>query len=151
MAHKKGGGSSRNGRDSNSKRLGVKAYGGESVTAGSIIVRQRGTRIHPGEGVGKGGDDTLFALRDGLGRSSTSRADVSSPRSCPASDGSAPQGAIRRSMIASTHAAISSFCLIPTVCRYWMFVFAMSALRGAADRAERAGRPGREGSPGIVV
>jgi len=65
MAHKKGGGSSRNGRDSNSKRLGVKAFGGEQVTAGSIIVRQRGTRIHPGDGVGKGGDDTLFALRDG--------------------------------------------------------------------------------------
>ena len=66
MAHKKGGGSSRNGRDSNSKRLGVKAFGGESVSAGSIIVRQRGTRIHPGDGVGKGSDDTLFALRDGL-------------------------------------------------------------------------------------
>jgi len=66
MAHKKGGGSSRNGRDSNSKRLGVKAFGGQAVTAGSIIVRQRGTRIHPGEGVGKGGDDTLFALRDGV-------------------------------------------------------------------------------------
>jgi large subunit ribosomal protein L27 len=65
MAHKKGGGSSRNGRDSNSKRLGVKAFGGQHVTAGSIIVRQRGTRIHPGDGVGKGGDDTLFALRDG--------------------------------------------------------------------------------------
>jgi large subunit ribosomal protein L27 len=65
MAHKKGGGSSRNGRDSNSKRLGVKAFGGQAVTAGSIIVRQRGTRIHPGDGVGKGGDDTLFALRDG--------------------------------------------------------------------------------------
>ncbi|HEX5937164.1 MAG TPA: 50S ribosomal protein L27 [Actinomycetota bacterium] len=65
MAHKKGGGSSRNGRDSTSKRLGVKAFGGESVSAGSIIVRQRGTRIHPGEGVGKGGDDTLFALRPG--------------------------------------------------------------------------------------
>jgi len=65
MAHKKGGGSSRNGRDSNSKRLGVKAYGGQTVTAGSVIVRQRGTRIHPGDGVGKGGDDTLFALRDG--------------------------------------------------------------------------------------
>jgi large subunit ribosomal protein L27 len=61
MAHKKGGGSSRNGRDSNSKRLGVKVYGGQTVTAGSIIVRQRGTRIHPGDGVGKGGDDTLFA------------------------------------------------------------------------------------------
>ena len=65
MAHKKGGGSSRNGRDSNAKRLGVKAYGGQVVTAGSIIVRQRGTRIHPGEGVGKGGDDTLFALVPG--------------------------------------------------------------------------------------
>jgi large subunit ribosomal protein L27 len=65
MAHKKGGGSSRNGRDSNSKRLGVKTFGGQQVTAGSIIVRQRGTRIHPGDGVGKGGDDTLFALRDG--------------------------------------------------------------------------------------
>jgi large subunit ribosomal protein L27 len=65
MAHKKGGGSSRNGRDSNSKRLGVKAYGGQTVTAGSIIVRQRGTRIHPGDGVGKGGDDTLFATRAG--------------------------------------------------------------------------------------
>jgi len=66
MAHKKGGGSSRNGRDSNSKRLGVKAFGGQTVTAGAIIVRQRGTRIHPGEGVGKGGDDTLFALRPGI-------------------------------------------------------------------------------------
>ena len=66
MAHKKGGGSSRNGRDSESKRLGVKAFGGQEVTAGSIIVRQRGTRIHPGTGVGKGGDDTLFALVDGV-------------------------------------------------------------------------------------
>ncbi len=66
MAHKKGGGSSKNGRDSESKRLGVKAFGGQQVTAGSIIVRQRGTRIHPGDGVGKGGDDTLFATRDGV-------------------------------------------------------------------------------------
>jgi large subunit ribosomal protein L27 len=65
MAHKKGGGSSRNGRDSNSKRLGTKASGGQVISAGSIIVRQRGTKIHPGEGVGKGGDDTLFALREG--------------------------------------------------------------------------------------
>ena len=73
MAHKKGGGSSRNGRDSNSKRLGVKAFGGQSVTAGSIIVRQRGTRIHPGDGVGKGGDDTLFALRPGTVRFHESR------------------------------------------------------------------------------
>jgi large subunit ribosomal protein L27 len=65
MAHKKGGGSSRNGRDSTSKRLGVKVFGGETVSAGSVIVRQRGTRIHPGDGVGKGGDDTLFALHAG--------------------------------------------------------------------------------------
>jgi large subunit ribosomal protein L27 len=65
MAHKKGGGSSRNGRDSESKRLGVKAFGGQEVTAGSIIVRQRGTRIHAGRGVGKGSDDTLFATAAG--------------------------------------------------------------------------------------
>jgi large subunit ribosomal protein L27 len=65
MAHKKGVGSSRNGRDSNPKMLGVKRYGGEVVTAGSIIVRQRGTRIHPGENVGIGRDDTLFAKIDG--------------------------------------------------------------------------------------
>jgi len=65
MAHKKGGGSTRNGRDSTSKRLGVKTFAGQTVTAGSIIVRQRGTKVHPGEGVGKGGDDTLFALRAG--------------------------------------------------------------------------------------
>lgn len=65
MSHKKGQGSSRNGRDSNAKRLGVKAYGGELVTGGSIIVRQRGTRIKPGDNVGKGSDDTLFALIDG--------------------------------------------------------------------------------------
>ncbi len=65
MAHKKGVGSSRNGRDSNPKMLGVKRFGGEWVSAGSIIVRQRGTRIHPGENVGIGRDDTLFALIDG--------------------------------------------------------------------------------------
>lgn len=65
MAHKKGMGSSRNGRDSKSKRLGVKEYGGEYVKAGSIIVRQRGTKIHPGTNVGRGNDDTLFALADG--------------------------------------------------------------------------------------
>jgi large subunit ribosomal protein L27 len=65
MAHKKGAASSRNGRESHSKRLGVKAYGGEAVTAGSIIVRQRGTRVHPGQNVGKGGDDTLFAKVEG--------------------------------------------------------------------------------------
>ncbi|MCC5941991.1 MAG: 50S ribosomal protein L27 [Balneolaceae bacterium] len=65
MAHKKGQGSTRNGRDSESKRLGVKKYGGQVVRAGNIIVRQRGTKFHPGENVGRGGDDTLFALSDG--------------------------------------------------------------------------------------
>lgn len=65
MAHKKGVGSSRNGRDSNAQYLGVKRSGGELVTAGTIIVRQRGTKLHPGFNVGKGGDDTLFALIDG--------------------------------------------------------------------------------------
>ena len=65
MAHKKAGGSSRNGRDSNAKRLGVKRFGGEVVTGGSIIVRQRGTPIKPGRNTGRGKDDTLFALIDG--------------------------------------------------------------------------------------
>ena len=65
MAHKKAGGSSRNGRDSHSKRLGVKSYGGETIHAGSIIVRQRGTQIHPGTNVGMGKDHTLFALVTG--------------------------------------------------------------------------------------
>ena len=66
MAHKKGVGSSRNGRDSNAKRLGVKRFGGEWVSAGSIIVRQRGTRFHPGRNVSRGRDDTLFATSDGV-------------------------------------------------------------------------------------
>ena len=65
MAHKKAGGSTRNGRDSNSKRLGVKRFGGEVVRAGNILIRQRGTRVHPGVNVGRGGDDTLFAKTDG--------------------------------------------------------------------------------------
>ena len=65
MAHKKGASSSRNGRDSQSKRLGVKRFGGQVVSAGEIIVRQRGTHFHPGELVGRGGDDTLFALAEG--------------------------------------------------------------------------------------
>ncbi len=65
MAHKKGGGSSKNGRDSAAQRLGVKRYGGEAVRAGAIIVRQRGTRFHPGDNVGRGRDDTLFAKIDG--------------------------------------------------------------------------------------
>jgi large subunit ribosomal protein L27 len=66
MAHKKGVGSSRNGRDSNPQYLGVKRYGGEEVAAGNILVRQRGTKFHPGRNVGKGRDDTLFALVDGV-------------------------------------------------------------------------------------
>jgi large subunit ribosomal protein L27 len=66
MAHKKGQGSVRNGRESNSQRLGIKVYGGESVSAGSIIVRQRGTRYQPGRNVGRGKDDTLFALSAGV-------------------------------------------------------------------------------------
>jgi len=65
MAHKKGVGSSKNGRDSNAKRLGVKRHAGQEVSAGTILVRQRGTKIHPGLNVGKGGDDTLYALIDG--------------------------------------------------------------------------------------
>ncbi len=66
MAHKKGQGSSRNGRDSNPSNLGVKRYGGQTVTGGTIIVRQRGTKIHPGDNVGRGKDDTLFAKADGV-------------------------------------------------------------------------------------
>mgnify|MGYP001064278661 FL=1 len=68
MAHKKGVGSSRNGRDSNAKRLGVKRFGGQYVLAGNILVRQRGTKFHPGQNVGRGSDDTLFALIDGVVR-----------------------------------------------------------------------------------
>ena len=68
MAHKKAGGSSKNGRDSESKRLGVKIYGGEAIIAGNIIVRQRGTRFHPGINVGLGRDHTLFAKKDGFVR-----------------------------------------------------------------------------------
>ncbi len=66
MAHKKGLGSTRNGRDSHAQRLGVKRFGGENVTTGNIIVRQRGTHFHPGDNVGRGKDDTLFALCDGV-------------------------------------------------------------------------------------
>lgn len=65
MAHKKGGGSSKNGRDSESKRLGIKCFGGQKVKAGQIIVRQRGTKFHPGINVGRGRDDTLFAKQEG--------------------------------------------------------------------------------------
>ncbi|MBC8426057.1 50S ribosomal protein L27 [bacterium] len=80
MSHKKGVGSSRNGRDSNAQRLGVKRFGGEHVSAGTIIVRQRGTKIHPGENVGRGNDDTLFAKIDGrvvFGRYDRTRKKVS--------------------------------------------------------------------------
>ncbi len=73
MAHKKGQGSSRNGRDSNAQRLGVKRFGGEMVSAGSILVRQRGTKFHPGANVGKGSDDTLFAKIDGVVKFETRR------------------------------------------------------------------------------
>jgi large subunit ribosomal protein L27 len=74
MAHKKGGGSSRNGRDSNAQRLGVKAFAGETVTAGSILVRQRGTRFRPGVNVGIGSDDTLFATASGKVEFTTGKA-----------------------------------------------------------------------------
>ena len=73
MAHKKGQGASRNGRDSNAKRLGVKRYGGQTVNAGEILVRQRGTRFRPGSNVGRGKDDTLFALKSGTVRFGTGR------------------------------------------------------------------------------
>ena len=73
MAHKKGGGSSKNGRDTAGKRLGVKSYGGQLVRAGSIIVRQRGTKVHPGLNVGKGSDDTLFAKVSGRVKFAKSR------------------------------------------------------------------------------
>lgn len=66
MAHKKGGGSTKNGRDSNAQRLGVKRFGGQAVRAGNILVRQRGTKMHPGTNVSRGSDDTLFALVDGV-------------------------------------------------------------------------------------
>ncbi len=73
MAHKKGASSSRNGRDSNAQRLGVKRFGGQVVSAGEIIVRQRGTHFHPGNNVGRGGDDTLFALTPGAVQFGTRR------------------------------------------------------------------------------
>ena len=75
MAHKKGQGSSRNGRDSNAQRLGVKKFGGEKVISGNILIRQRGTKIHPGVNVQKGGDDTLFAVADGIVKFETKKGD----------------------------------------------------------------------------
>jgi large subunit ribosomal protein L27 len=73
MAHKKGQGSTRNGRDSNAQRLGVKKFGGEHVLAGNILIRQRGTKFHPGINVKKGSDDTLFAVADGIVKFETRR------------------------------------------------------------------------------
>ena len=73
MAHKKGASSSKNGRDSNAQRLGVKRFGGEAVSAGEIIVRQHGTHFHPGDNVGRGGDETLFALAEGQVQFGTKR------------------------------------------------------------------------------
>jgi large subunit ribosomal protein L27 len=73
MAHKKAGGSTRNGRDSNPKMLGVKRYGGEAVISGNILVRQRGTRVHPGQNVGMGTDHTIFAVTDGTVKFATKR------------------------------------------------------------------------------
>jgi len=88
----KGGGSTRNGRDSNAQRLGIKVFAGTTVTAGSILVRQRGTRFHPGSGVGKGKDDTLFALVDGqvhFGQRNGRRlVDVAPPAEAPAAPAS---------------------------------------------------------------
>ena len=75
MAHKKGQGSSRNGRDSNAQRLGVKKFGGEKVIAGNILIRQRGTKFHPGVNVQKGGDDNLFAVADGFVKFETKKGD----------------------------------------------------------------------------
>ncbi len=91
MAHKKGGGSSRNGRNTEGKRLGVKSYGGQVITAGSIIVRQRGTKVHPGLNVGKGSDDTLFARVSGQVKFARSRG--RSVAHVIAPDGVVPEGA----------------------------------------------------------
>jgi large subunit ribosomal protein L27 len=95
FAHKKGGGSSRNGRDSRSKRLGVKRFAGQVVTTGTVLVRQRGTRVQPGRGVGRGSDDTLFALRDGVVRFTDSggRKRVHVEPAAPAADAAEGVGA----------------------------------------------------------
>lgn len=87
MAHKKGLGSTRNNRDSNPKYLGVKKYGGEQVRAGNILVRQRGTPIHPGRNVGRGSDDTLFALSDGIVTFATKKGGRKFVSVMPAADG----------------------------------------------------------------
>ena len=87
MAHKKGASSSRNGRDSNAQRLGVKRFGGQVVNAGEILVRQRGTKFHPGEGVGRGSDDTLFALAAGTSSSGTRRGRKVVSMSCRPAEG----------------------------------------------------------------
>jgi large subunit ribosomal protein L27 len=94
LAHKKGGGSSRNGRDSNPQKLGVKVYGGQLVNAGMIIVRQRGTRIQPGTGVGVGRDDTLFAMVDGHVKYERVGKDRRRATVQPADDAGRAQGAL---------------------------------------------------------
>src|SRR2546421_11089193 len=102
MAHKKAGGSSRNGRDSQSKRLGVKVYGGERVNAGQILVRQRGTRVHPGTNVGIGRDHTLYARISGQGRYAIRGADSNNTVSVLAEKAPAePDPAQKRSPIAA--------------------------------------------------
>lgn len=93
MAHKKAGGSSKNGRDSESKRLGVKRYGGEDVLAGNIIIRQRGTKFHPGKGVGLGKDHTIYALIDGNVTFSKGRAGRSMVNVVAANDADVKQAA----------------------------------------------------------
>ena len=94
MAHKKGASSTRNGRESNAQRLGVKRFGGQQVNAGEIIVRQRGTHFHPGEGVGRGGDDTLFALVAGQVEFGTRRGrrvvNIALPQAAAAAPSEAP-------------------------------------------------------------
>ena len=112
MAHKKAGGSSRNGRDSAGRRLGVKKFGGEIVVPGNIIVRQRGTKFHPGERVGMGRDHTLFALEAGA-REVPRRASAaaSSSRCVPLSGGSRRIAASRRDGIRRGAARRSPFCL----------------------------------------
>ena len=108
MAHKKAGGSSRNGRDSESKRLGVKVYGGEAIRAGGIIIRQRGTRIHPGVNVGIGKDHTLFALVDGTVQFSTKGRSRTSTRTSTRFSSSSSDAAHTRP---HKPASLRAFCL----------------------------------------
>ena len=110
MAHKKGGSSSTNGRDSQSQRLGVKRYGGQAVHAGTIIIRQRGTRVKPGENVGVGGDHTLFATADGVVKFETlptgrKRVSIVSPEVTPATPVEAAEAAYAQPAVSSAEAS----------------------------------------------